>query len=447
MVETGIVGAADERSTMRSVLAACVVLAALVFAPAARAEFGFLGGWGEQGSGEGQFESPAGIAADVNGDVYVADSFNNRIEVFGPCHELVATWGASGSGDGQLDLSARRRDRPQRRPLRGRHRQRSDRGLRSGGKLRPRLGDVRVGSGQFRLPFGVAVDAEGYVYVADSDNNRIQKFDCRGLLALWGRFGSGNGQFDTPFGLAVAPSGDVYVADTSNNRIQQFTSSGAFVRKWGGFGTAAGSFKFPRGVAASPSGAIYVVDTNNSRIQQFDSAGGFVRTWGELGSGEGQFHYPAGVGVDPLGNVYVTEGYPNDRVQMFGDPPPTIADLREAVEGLDLPHGIAKSLEAKLKNVREDDPPASIAGRLAAFVAELEAQSGKHVPVAAAQQLIAEAGLVGGGPAAHPRSRSVQVLIEMGSCRAKGLRPFCRSREGGRAMAPLNHRPPCDSAE
>ena len=250
------------------------------------------------------------------------------------------------------------------------------------------------------------MDAQGDVYVADADNNRIQKFDSAGgLLALWGRFGSGNGQFETPFGLAVAPSGDVYVADTSNNRIQEFTPSGGFVRKWGGFGTADGSFKSPRGVAAGPSGAIYVADTSNSRIQQFDSTGGFVRTWGELGSGEGQLHYPAGVGADPLGNVYVTEGYPNDRVQMFGDPPPTIADLREAVEGLNLPHGIAKSLEAKLKNASGGERPgASVAGKLAAFVAELEAQSGKHVPAASAEQLIAEAARVGGGPSCPAQS-------------------------------------------
>jgi hypothetical protein len=69
----------------------------------------------------------------------------------------------------------------------------------------------------------VAVDADGNVYVADTNNNRIQKFTGNGVfLAQWGTFGYGGGQFDHPTGVAVDAAGNIYVSDTRNNRIQKF---------------------------------------------------------------------------------------------------------------------------------------------------------------------------------------------------------------------------------
>ena len=86
----------------------------------------------------------------------------------------------------------------------------------------------------FSNPSGVAVDSSGNVYVADTGNNRIQKFDSSGgFIAKWGSSGSGDGQFSYPSGVAVDSSGNVYVADTSNQRIQKFNSSGGFITKWG----------------------------------------------------------------------------------------------------------------------------------------------------------------------------------------------------------------------
>jgi DNA-binding beta-propeller fold protein YncE len=391
------------RIAASALLVAGALLSALLFAAPARAEFGFLAAWGGQGSGAGQFEAPAGVAADAQGDVYVADSFNNRVQVFGPCHEFVASLGGLGSGAGQLNTPLDVAIGPDGNVYV------ADTGNDQIEVFDPTGGFVRAwgggGSrpGQLELPFAVAVDPQGNVYVADTGNNRVQKFAPTGsLLAQWGRFGSGNGQFNMPYSLAVGPSGDVYVADTGNHRVQEFNPAGGFVRKWGSFGSLDGRFNSPRGIAAGPGGELYVADTNNSRIEEFSADGGFLGKWGSLGSGDGQFQFAVGVGTDPLGDVYVTENYPNDRVQMFGDPPPTIADLIAEVEELHLPHGIANSLVAKLKKIDEGDPAASAAGRLGAFVAELNAQSGKKVPADAAARLIADAARVGGGPSCPP---------------------------------------------
>ena len=95
------------------------------------------------------------------------------------------------------------------------------------------------GNGQFNQPRGVTVDAEGNIYVADTGNQRIVKFDAGGnYQTKWGTYGTGNGQFNFPGGVAVDPvSGDVFVADTLNHRIQKFTSTGAYLTQWGTTGT------------------------------------------------------------------------------------------------------------------------------------------------------------------------------------------------------------------
>ena len=86
----------------------------------------------------------------------------------------------------------------------------------------------------------------------------------------WGSEGSGNGQFDNPGGIAVATNGNVYVADTNNYRIQYFTSTGSFLGKWGKNGTGNGEFQLTKDVAFTSDGArCYVTDGDNHRVQYF----------------------------------------------------------------------------------------------------------------------------------------------------------------------------------
>ncbi len=179
------------------------------------------------------------------------------------------------------------------------------------------------GNGQFYYPSGVATDTAGHVYVADTSNNRIQKFDSNGnFLAKWGSFGAGDAQFNYPFGIATDPAGNVYVADAKNNRIQKFDSNGNFLATWGSFGTGDGQFNSPFGIATDLFGDVFVGDLYNvyiqhdNHVQKFDSNGNFLGKWGTYGTGAGQLFDPCGIATDSAGNIYVADT-DNNRIQKF----------------------------------------------------------------------------------------------------------------------------------
>jgi DNA-binding beta-propeller fold protein YncE len=158
--------------------------------------------------------------------------------------------------------------------------------------------------GQLSDPHDIAVDSEGNVYAADTDNDRIQKFDPNGtFITKWGTSGSGNGQFSWPVGIAIDNSGNVYVADVGNMRLQKFDPNGTFITQWGTTGSGNGQFSWLSGVAVDNAGNVYVADYGNSRIQKFNPNGAFITKWGTYGSGNGQFIGPWGVAVDNAGNV------------------------------------------------------------------------------------------------------------------------------------------------
>jgi len=129
----------------------------------------------------------------------------------------------------------------------------------------PRSG---TGNGQFKEPNGLAVDGGGHVFVADTSNNRIQKFDDGGtFLIAWGSGGGGNGHFSDPTAVAVDTAGNVFVTDLLNERVQAFDGNGRFLTTW----TAAGSEQLdsPHGVAVDGRGDVFVADTNSHRIEKF----------------------------------------------------------------------------------------------------------------------------------------------------------------------------------
>ncbi len=190
------------------------------------------------------------------------------------------------------------------------------------------FGTQGAGTGQLLNPKGTAIDSRGNIYVVDSGNHRIVKFDPKGaFVTQWGTNGSGPGQFkDDPWGVAVDAQGNVYVADTWNHRIQKFDGSGAFITQWGTFtdtgGTATdrgGQFWGPRAIAFDSEGNLYVTDTGNKRVQKFAPDGQFLGQWGGAGFQPGQFNEPVGIAISPkTGDIFIADTW-NRRIQRFDE--------------------------------------------------------------------------------------------------------------------------------
>jgi DNA-binding beta-propeller fold protein YncE len=181
--------------------------------------------------------------------------------------------------------------------------------------------------GQLNRPRDLAFAPDGSLYVADTDNHRIQHLSQSGqVLHVWGSFAdilagaAPGGSFNQPWGIAVGPDGSVYVADTWNHRIQKFTAGGEFVQMWGVFGQAEDPSAFwgPRDVMVDPAGRVFVTDTGNKRVVVFDSQGQYLAQFGSFGLDSGQFDEPVGLAMDAAGRVYVTDTW-NQRVQVFAE--------------------------------------------------------------------------------------------------------------------------------
>jgi tripartite motif-containing protein 71 len=173
--------------------------------------------------------------------------------------------------------------------------------------------------GQFNNPAGIVLDPEGFVFVVDTGNNRIQKFASNGtFLDEWGTAGAGPGQFNTVIGIDEDDDKqNVYITDIGNNRVQRFTNDGLFVSEWGTAGAGPGQFNNPGRIALDPSGNLFVADFGNNRIQKFDENGVLIDTWGTRGAGPGQFNNPTGMTVQfPQGDVFVADSG-NSRIQQF----------------------------------------------------------------------------------------------------------------------------------
>jgi YD repeat-containing protein len=181
---------------------------------------------GEASTGNGQLGATiGGIAVDPEGDVYVADSANHRIEKFSPSGTYLDQFGEEGAGTGQLGAT--------------------------------------IG--------GIAVDPEGDVYVADSANHRIEKFSPSGTyLDQFGEAGPGNGQLGATIGgIAVDYTGDVWAVDSDHSRVEEFGTEGQYLSQFGEAGTGDGQFSQPTGLAMDSRESLLVGDQGNSRVQKW----------------------------------------------------------------------------------------------------------------------------------------------------------------------------------
>lgn len=162
----------------------------------------------------------------------------------------------------------------------------------------------KAGGFRFRAPVGVAVDPEGNLYVSDPEQGVVVALDRRGKF----RFVLSDG-LERPTGIAWHTGRQqLYVVDTRAHRVVIFDATGRKVGGFGGRGIEPGRFNFPTGIAIGPDGTVYLTDSMNFRIQIFTADGDYLRGFGRHGDGVGDLARPKGISVDSDGHVYVVEG-------------------------------------------------------------------------------------------------------------------------------------------
>ncbi|HPG58228.1 MAG TPA: IPT/TIG domain-containing protein, partial [Candidatus Wallbacteria bacterium] len=250
--------------------------------------YNYTSQFGGTGAGDSQFNAAADIALDSAGNIWAADANNHRVQKFNSAGALLGWIGRDNTG--------------------------------GSGWHNPLSGKTSVsgsGNSEFDTVTGVAVDSTNNLYVVDSGNKKIKKFDSNGgYIKTFETQALSITTYSSPSKLAVDIDSNVYVSDSVTNKILRFTSDGSFEVEFGGTGNGSGLFNGISGIAISADKKIFIADTYNHRVQVFDANGIFITSWGGYGTGNGKFNAPAGITVDGASNVYVADTF-NNRIQKF----------------------------------------------------------------------------------------------------------------------------------
>jgi DNA-binding beta-propeller fold protein YncE len=272
---------------------------------------------GQEGREMGQFRQPGGVVVDQTNRIYVADTYNHRVQVFTPDGRFLQAFGMEGTQRGALLRPKGLAWGPNHLIYvadTGNHRIQA---FDQSGDAVLILGSFGTQPGQFNAPEGITVDAEQQLYIADTQNHRVQKLAADGRFLLsWGGSGSGKGEFLGPSDIVLDRDGRVLVVDTQNHRVQVFADDGQYLWEIGKAGRGPAEFDSPRGIATDDQGYIYVADTGNGRVQIFDRAGHYIAHVGHLGKGPGEFYSPAALWIDPQQTLYIADTI-NHRVQIL----------------------------------------------------------------------------------------------------------------------------------
>ena len=191
-------------------------------------------------------------------------------------------------------------------------------------------------------PFGLTLDRDGNILVAEDTNNSIRIYSPEGqLLASAGTTGSGRLQFNSPRDIVInIKNNKVYITDCDNHRIQILNSDLTFSTIFGKKGQDKGQFHYPYAVACDIAGNIYVADNGNDRVQVFTAEGKFLRVIGKYGKGRGELKWPRGIALDSSNkHVYVSEMI-NRRISVFTRDGQFVTSFGEDVAKLN-PRGLA----------------------------------------------------------------------------------------------------------
>jgi len=257
--------------------------------------------------------APVGVATDDLDYIYITDTRNSRVVVF------------NNNGFKLRDFGQNHLDRPVSVSILKGSVYVADLALQriqvftSQGTFRETL----VASGENKdvgvfIPTAVTVDDEkGLLFFTDAAWHRVVVLDRDGNFRFsFGSSGSGQGEFLYPNGIVLDTNKNIYVADSNNGRIQVFSPDGKeVIRVITGSGKQGGTFALPRGMAVDKSGRLWVVDSLAHNVSVFDDERKLF-SFGKLGTEQGEFYFPNTVALDSVGRIYVTERGMN-RVSVF----------------------------------------------------------------------------------------------------------------------------------
>jgi uncharacterized protein (TIGR03437 family) len=298
-----------------AILAAAQSYAQPVYTISTVAGNGTHGFEGDGGQGtSAALNYPQDLALGADGNIYIADCFNQRIRRMSADGTITTV-----SGNGNMGYSG------------------------DGGAAT---------SATFRNPCAIALDSSGAIYVADADNHAVRKISGSNISSLAGNGSSGfsgdnaaakDALLNVPLGMAIDSSGNLYFADALNNRIRKIAADGKVSTVAGGAagymgdGGAAVEARLaaPRDVALDSGGNLYIADTFNHRIRKIAPDGTITTVAGGAGRGfqgdggkaiDAMLNYPQGVAVDAGGNIFIADtGNNRIRVVMEGGTIFTIA--------------------------------------------------------------------------------------------------------------------------
>jgi len=187
----------------------------------------------------------------------------------------------------------------------------------SEGKFVRTIGSIKGGEGYFKRPTGIAVDSSGgHIYVSDTLRHKIFVLDMQGqILQTIGQNGAANGEFNYPTELRWTGE-ELIVVDAMNFRIQVFDRSGAFEYAIGNPGDTSSTMFRPKGIGLDTEHNLYVVDGLWGIVQVFDRQGQLLYYFGHSGDAPGEFNLPSGLFIDRANTIFVVDSL-NRRVQVF----------------------------------------------------------------------------------------------------------------------------------
>jgi YD repeat-containing protein len=292
-------------------------------------KFEFASSFGGAGATGGKFSQPTDIAINLsNGNLFVADLGNHRIQVFGANGNYLYKFGDSGpeagkrvqqpaaiafSGSEEVYVADRLTNEIKvYNPVNG--------------EFVRKFGGTGTAPGLLKEPEGIAVSNWGEILVSDSGNGRVQEFSEEGkFVRVVASKGTGLGQLGRPSGLDFDHAGRIWIADAANNRLVIIGMGGDFIQNIGSIGTGAGQFKQPGAVTVdSYWGDVHIGDIQNGRVQTFNPEMEFREQFGSVGSDAGQFNFGLPMGIAAYDrSIWITDSKNNriQRWQLSGQPP------------------------------------------------------------------------------------------------------------------------------